>query len=179
MPRYVAFLRGINLGNRRIKMDALRGHFEALPELSSVATFIASGNVIFDCEARDGGRLERRIEDHLQKRLGYPVDTFIRSIEEVEAIPALDLFDSAPGPDHGVHVVFLRNPPDAETVARLRALETDGDAFRVAGREAFWLRKGRLTDSEVRAADLDRALGGVSSTMRNMNTVRRLVARYA
>jgi uncharacterized protein (DUF1697 family) len=100
-------------------------------------------------------------------------------MEEVEALPTLDLFDTAPGLDHAVHVMFLRNPPDTETVARLRALETDGDAFQVAGREAFWLRKGRLTDSEVRTADLDRALGSASSTMRNMNTVQRLVEKFS
>ncbi|NIP60050.1 MAG: DUF1697 domain-containing protein, partial [Gemmatimonadetes bacterium] len=46
MSRHVAFLRGINLGDRRVKMDRLRRHFEAM-DLGDVATFIASGNVIF------------------------------------------------------------------------------------------------------------------------------------
>ena len=47
MARYVAFLRGMNLGRRRITNDALRAEFEALG-FGGVATFLASGNVIFE-----------------------------------------------------------------------------------------------------------------------------------
>ncbi|HYD85152.1 MAG TPA: DUF1697 domain-containing protein, partial [Opitutus sp.] len=85
MPHYVAFLAGINLGNRRLKMDALRAHFEAL-KFRNVATFIASGNVIFDSSARDAAKLETQIERHLAKTLGYEVATFLRTREEVAAI---------------------------------------------------------------------------------------------
>jgi uncharacterized protein (DUF1697 family) len=45
--RYVAFLRGINVGGHRVKMEHLRDLFTAL-RFSQVATFIASGNVIYD-----------------------------------------------------------------------------------------------------------------------------------
>ena len=48
--RYVAFLRGMNLGNRRIKNDELRRCFEVL-DLTDVACFRASGNVIFTSRA--------------------------------------------------------------------------------------------------------------------------------
>ena len=46
MERYVAFLRGMNLGKRRIKSSELVAHFEAMG-LEDVATFRASGNVVF------------------------------------------------------------------------------------------------------------------------------------
>jgi len=47
MPRYVALLRGINLGGHTVKMDRLKKLFEELG-LKNVETFIASGNVIFE-----------------------------------------------------------------------------------------------------------------------------------
>lgn len=47
MDRYVAFLRGMNLGGRRITNEELRGHFERMG-MAEVATFRASGNVVFD-----------------------------------------------------------------------------------------------------------------------------------
>jgi len=47
VPRCIAFLRAVNVGGRIVKMDALRGHFEAAG-FTSAETFIASGNVIFD-----------------------------------------------------------------------------------------------------------------------------------
>jgi uncharacterized protein (DUF1697 family) len=50
MDRYVAFLRGINLGGRRIKNEELRRHFEEIG-LEEVATFRASGNVIEEVAA--------------------------------------------------------------------------------------------------------------------------------
>ena len=52
MHHHIAFLRGINLGKRRIKMEQLRECFEAL-KFAGVETFIASGNVVFSSKAAD------------------------------------------------------------------------------------------------------------------------------
>jgi uncharacterized protein (DUF1697 family) len=85
MPRYVAFLRGINLGKRRPPMARLRSLFEELG-FGAVETFIASGNVIFSARAADSNRLESRIAAHLEESLGYGVDTFARTLDEIAAI---------------------------------------------------------------------------------------------
>ncbi len=85
MPRFVAFLRAVNVGGRVVKMGELRTLFESLG-LRSVETFIASGNVIFESNGRSVPSLERRIEDHLRKALGYEVKTFVRTDAEVAAI---------------------------------------------------------------------------------------------
>ena len=53
MPRYVAFLRAVNVGGRIVKMDELRRPFAAAG-FADVETFIASGNVIFDTTAKPG-----------------------------------------------------------------------------------------------------------------------------
>ncbi len=179
MTRYAAFLRGINLGNRRIKMDDLRAHFEALEGLDDVATFIASGNVVFDTDADDVGGLETVIEAHLREALGYEVDTFIRSLAELGEIDGLDLFTEAGQPGYKVHVMFLKQTARDGAEERLTALASDDDRFRVVGREVHWLRHGGLSDSKLMPADLERAVGRDTSTMRTMNTVRRLVARFA
>lgn len=82
MSRYVAFLRGVNLGSRRLKMDELRRHFEPL-EVDNPSTYLASGNVIFDHGRTVGGGLEQRIEAHLADALGYEVDTFLRPLDSL------------------------------------------------------------------------------------------------
>jgi uncharacterized protein (DUF1697 family) len=61
MERYVAFLRGMNLGGRRIKNDELRREFEALG-FADIACFRASGNVVFGADEGDEGALTSRIE---------------------------------------------------------------------------------------------------------------------
>src|SRR6476469_5768259 len=93
MSRYVAFLRGMNLGGRRIKNDELRRHFEEMG-FEEVATFRASGNVVFSDPGRETeSKLARRVEAELDERLGYDVPVFLRSAEEVSAIAALEPFD--------------------------------------------------------------------------------------
>ncbi|HEX6940297.1 MAG TPA: DUF1697 domain-containing protein [Longimicrobiales bacterium] len=188
MQRYFAFLRGINLGGRRLEMDRLRALFEELG-FANVATFIASGNVVFDTDvgstagdaggdAFAGAALEPRIEAHLAAALGYDVDTFLRTSRELESVAG---FDGAPGDDPAwqTHVLFLREPASDDVAAKLHALETDDDRFVPRGREVYWLRRGRLSDSVVTTADLEKALGRAANTMRNMNTVRRIVAKFA
>ena len=65
MPTFAAFLRAINVGGHTVRMDALRRAFESL-RFSSVETFIASGNVVFDTSITDTARLTATIERKLR-----------------------------------------------------------------------------------------------------------------
>lgn len=75
--RYAAFLRGMNLGNRRITNDELCAHFADLG-LTDATAFLASGNVVFSAGDDDRDRLTRRIEDGLREALDYEVPVFLR-----------------------------------------------------------------------------------------------------
>ena len=178
MNRHVAFLRGINLGRRRVKMEDLRRAFEAFG-LSDVATFIASGNVIFPHSGLALPALEAGIEAHLAKSFGYDVATFVRPVAELERITRLDLVEPARADGFNLHVIFLRRKPGAAVARALAALEGPDDQFHVRGRDVLWLRRGRLTDSPVSGRELEKALGSPANTMRNLNTVEQIVARYA
>jgi len=112
MPRYVAFLRAINVGGHIVKMDALRRHFASLG-FDDVETFIASGNVIFQSRSTAAAALERRIEACLEERLGYEVKTFLRTDAEVTAIAAYRAFEPARVASAGsFNVGFLAGPLD-------------------------------------------------------------------
>ncbi|HEU4461011.1 MAG TPA: DUF1697 domain-containing protein, partial [Solirubrobacterales bacterium] len=113
MDRYVAFLRGMNLGKRRIKNDELRRHFEAMG-FEAVGTFRASGNVIFSAVRREAeAKLADRVEAELDERLGYDVPVFLRSAEEVAAVAAQEPFDAkVMARSKGkLQVSFLKNKP--------------------------------------------------------------------
>ena len=107
MPRYVAFLRGINLGKRRLSMSRLKALFEEIG-FDDVETFIASGNVLFSSKARDAGRLDRAIAKHLESALGYDVDTFLRTAAEVVTVGKFDAFDGDVRNTGTVNVGFSR-----------------------------------------------------------------------
>ena len=175
--RRVAFLRGINVGGHRVSMGELRDLFEALG-LEDVATFIASGNVVFTAGAGGDAALERSIEDHLEAALGYAVATFVRDVDHVAELAALDVLPPDDREGFKIHVTFRKEEAGPDVQAALAALETPDDRFRVRGREVFWLRRGGLMDTTIRPADLDAAMGGVPGTMRTLNTLRRIAEKF-
>jgi uncharacterized protein (DUF1697 family) len=173
---YVAFLRGINLGNRRVKMADLARLFEEM-EFGAVSTFIASGNVLFESNSIDQVALEHQIESHLESALGYGVDTFVRTRAEVAAVVAFRPFMAGEmeDPANTIHVGFRKAPLDGEAGRRLEVVRTETDQFRAEGRQFYWLCRIRTSEStawdlpDVRAARLPTA------TMRNLKMLRRLV----
>ena len=176
---YIAFLRGINLGKRRPEMAELRKLFEQL-KFTDVATFIASGNVIFSSKVADSHRLEAQIEAHLKKSLGYDVDTFVRTRAEVAAVAALRPFPKADfeHPDHTIHAGFLKEGLGADQVRKLLACRTTVDGFHHEGREYYWLCRIKSNESKAWTSAEMKAVKLPTSSMRNLTTVRKLAALY-
>jgi uncharacterized protein (DUF1697 family) len=157
-------------------MEALRGHFEAM-RFGRVESFIASGNILFDAKSADVEAIESRIEKKLSAELGYSVDTFVRSAEQLAEIVAHRPFgdDDPVLDDHAVHVLFFRSAFARESQKRIAALGTSYDDFHVAGREVFWRTRGRFSDSKLTPPTLLRAFAA-PSTARSVTTVRKLAA---
>ncbi|HEY4246413.1 MAG TPA: DUF1697 domain-containing protein [Lacunisphaera sp.] len=179
MPHYIAFLRGMNLGKRRVKMEQLRALFEEL-KFSAVKTFIASGNVIFTAKSTDPRKLEKQIGAHLAKSLGYNVDTFVRTRDEIATIAAYRPFVATDldHPDNTVHAGFLHEPFSATQIKHLLAARTQVDEFHVEGREFYWLCRIKIHESKVWASPQMKLVKLPTSSMRNLTTIRKLAALY-
>jgi uncharacterized protein (DUF1697 family) len=177
MPRHIAFLRGINLGKRRVKMERLAGLFEEL-RFTKVWTYIASGNVVFDARAGDRAALERRIEAHLAKSLGYEVFTFVRTAEELAAIAEFEPFPAVAESDN-IYVSLCRGPLGQKLAKEFAACGTEVDEFRVRKSELYWLCRVKLTESTVWRSPALKALSASPSTMRNLTTLRKLAAKLS
>jgi uncharacterized protein (DUF1697 family) len=178
MPRYIAFLRAINVGGHNVSMEDLRGHFTRMG-FRQVETFIASGNVIFETASRDRETLEKNIEAQLHKALDYEVKTFLRTPDEVTAIAQYQPFDAKAIEAAGAFCVgFLKAPLDAGAQQALMELKTDIDDFHSHGREFYWLCKVKQSESKFSNALMERKLK-ISSTLRGVNTVAKLAGKYA
>lgn len=178
MSRYVAFLRGMNLGGRRIKNDELRRHFEEMG-FEEVATFRASGNVVFSSPGRETeAKLAQRVEAELDERLGYDVPVFLRSIEEVAAIAAQEPFDpKRVGRSKGkLQVSLLMEKPSAAVKKKVLALAGDEDLLAIEGRELYWLPSDGLLDSQLDLKAIEALLG--TDTRRTMGTIEQIAAKY-
>ena len=178
MPRYIAFLRGINLGKRRLPMSRLKELFSEL-KFTDVETFIASGNVLFTTAERDSAKLEPRIAAHLEKSLGYAVDTFVRTVCAVAEVAVAKVFPEDGRDGITIHVGFLQRELAAEVARKLAAICTAEDEFRVIGREFYWLCRVRTSDSVVWTLPEMKALRLPTVTMRNLTSIRKLVAKHA
>ncbi len=178
MDRYVAFLRGMNLGGRRIKNDDLRRHFEAMG-FAEVATFRASGNVIFATAKREAeAKLAARVEAELDARLGYDVPVFLRSAEEVAAVTAREPFPAktVARSKGKLQVSFLKQKPTAAARKKVLVQMTDEDLLAIEGRELYWLPSGGISESDLDLKAIDAALG--AGTMRTMGTVEQIAAKF-
>ena len=173
--RYVAFLRGVNVGGRVVKMAVLKKLFEAMT-CEGVETFIASGNVIFTSKGA-ASRIESRIENELERALGYRVSVFLRTPEEIAAIAARNPFDK-PLPAGGrLFVGMLRERPSVAVRTKIAALSTSSDQFLVVGREVYWRCAVPSMKSIMSGNTLEKMLAQ-PATLRNVNTLRRLADRY-
>ncbi|MCB1056114.1 MAG: DUF1697 domain-containing protein [Acidobacteria bacterium] len=177
MPRYAAFLRGMNLGRRRITNDELCGHVEALG-FSEVGAFLASGNVVFDAESEDGAAVARHLATGLETALAYPVPTFVRSAEEVVAIAGRQPFtpDQRARSEGKLQVALLTTEPSKSAASTALDLATFDDQLALVGSELYWLPKAGVSTSNLDFKALETALG--LTTVRTHRTLQRLAVKY-
>jgi uncharacterized protein (DUF1697 family) len=177
MPRYVAFLRAINVGGHTVKMDVLRQRFESLG-FSNVETFIASGNVVFATTSKNAQTLEASIESRLRDALGYEVATFLRTDAELAEVAAYQAFRKSDlEAAAALNVAFLKNALEAASAKKLLSLKTEIDNFHIHGREVYWLCKKKQSESAFSNAVLEKSLG-IKSTLRGLSTIQKLAAKY-
>lgn len=176
--RYIALLRGLNVGGGHVvKMDRLRALFESLG-LARVETFIASGNVIFESRSRSAAALESRIEEALEAELGYAVSTMLRTDAELAAVAAYEPFPrGAMAQAKAMNIGFLKAPLGHEEVKLLARYETPNDDLHTAGREFYWMCQTLMSQSTFFKVNFEKVFKA-RVTFRSISTVRKLVERY-
>ena len=171
MKKQIAFLRAINVGGTKIiKMDALKKMFESFG-CENVQTYIQTGNVIF--EAKETPKLEAQIEKQLESALGYRVEVFVRSLDELAKIVQQDLFE--PQETDTLHVAFLREKPAKALADTLKKYNSAADEFAVLGREVYNLRHDR--DMSVFSNNFIEKIFGTATT-RNITTLKKIFDKY-
>jgi uncharacterized protein (DUF1697 family) len=108
VTRFIALLRGINLGKRRIKMDDLRAAFVEMG-FTDARTLIASGNVVFSAD--DADDLAGRIEQGLEKSFGFTVPTILRTLNDLVALRDIKPFGvETENENQKLYAYFLGRP---------------------------------------------------------------------
>ena len=167
--RYVALLRGINVGGKnKLPMVELREIFTAAG-CPAVQTYIQSGNVVFEAAPSLAERVPDTVTRAISQRFGYETAVVVRSSEELRQVVASNPFDTS-GDPRFLQVAFLEDTPDAEAVSRLDPERSPPDAFVVRGRNVHLHYPNGVARSKLTNEYLSRQLQ-TASTMRNWRTV--------
>ena len=178
MPNDIAFLRGINLGKRQMKMAELKACLEA-DGYAGVKTILASGNVRFT--RRDmPDKTKAGLEALIEKRFGFPVGVVLRSEEEIAQMLAGQPFAGLdPHADVARHVLLFDKPLPAGTMLEGRpgAIEIRRIDRREIYIAAYRQSNGRYTEGiEEVLKPLRTTLGRAAlDTMRNWNTMEKVI----
>ena len=177
MPRYVAFLRGMNLGGRRITNKDLQACFADLG-FDGLATFRASGNVIFEADGGGIAKLSTRIEDGLADALGYDVPVFLRTAAQVVAIAEHQPFTTkvVEASKGKLQVGMLPKKPSKSAQDKVLAMATTEDKLAIRESELYWLPSAGLLDSPLDLKLIAKLLGDM--TVRTKGTVDLIAAKH-
>ena len=169
MGRMVALLRAVNVGGRKLPMAELRAHCTALG-WGDVATYIQSGNVVFDADGTPA-EAEAALEARISEVYGFEAPTIVRTAAEWRRYaPANPFPDAARETPNYLLMLVSKQPPAAGAVEAIQAKAAAGETVAQAG-DAIWIHfpNGSGT-SKITPSLFDRAIGS-PATSRNHRTV--------
>ena len=158
MARFIALLRAVNVGGRKVPMAELRALCESLG-WEKVETYIQSGNIVFDAKDK-AEALEGALEKAIEGRFDFDVPTMVRSAAEWRKILATNPFKKeAESEPNWVLLGLVKRKIPAEAAAAIAAKGVAGERVEAAG-DALWFHypKGVGT-SKLTPALIDRAAG--------------------
>jgi uncharacterized protein (DUF1697 family) len=168
MPTFIALLRAVNVGGTgKLPMTELKRMCEGAG-FTTVRTYIASGNVVFDSK-KSAAQVKATLEAALLQYAGKPVQVMVRTGPELADVLAGNPFPQA-APNRTV-AIFLDNAPPADTLEKLSGQKDEEVEL---GKREIYVHYGEgmgQSKLKIRAAS--------EGTARNINTVAKLVEMAA
>jgi len=176
MPRFVVFLRAINVGGHIVAKGKLQEAFVSLG-FRNISTYKQSGNVLFETDFANPQDIAKKIKEKLRQLLGYEVGVFVCTIHQLKQIIELDPFKGQDANDTSFQVTFLADVPQNFTL-KLPLMIPNSTAEIIS-----------VKDAEVFSATHGHGDGGkpnpfiesklkVQATTRNLNILKEIVERY-
>ena len=174
--RYVALLRGINVGKaKRVAMADLRSLLEDLGH-TDVATILMSGNAVFTSSSRGRAAIGAAIEGAIRERLSMDVKVFVRTAaamqEVVDGVPWPDLARREPS---RLGIGFFDDALDRKVLAPILAADWSPERFALGKGVTYAWQPNGVTGSKLAEALL--ATKGPTGTARNLATVQKILQR--
>lgn len=171
MERYVAFLRGINVGGVKIKMTDLGECFQNMG-FSDVVTVLQTGNVLFSAPKSDLSNLKNQIEQNLSSNFNYNAIVQVFPYEMVAEIVKAYPFETGPADMHD-YVIFFENNLATELFNEV-TVELP-EKIKPAEHALYWkVPKGMTIKSDF-FKHLSKAKYKDFNTVRNIKTLQKII----
>jgi len=168
MQRYIAILRGINVGGKhKISMTELKKVLEKTG-IEHIQTYIQSGNVIFSSDESDPAVLTEQISSVIKDHWGFEVPVIILSKREIDEIiltnPFADIYDPA-----CLHITFLSAVPQSERIKSILELKDSPNDISIINRAVYLYCPNGYSKTRITNSFLERKLNLIATT-RNLKT---------
>jgi len=176
VPRYVAFLRAVNVGKRKYPMAELRAVLEAAGH-QDVETHIQTGNVVLTTPTRSRVKVEEELETLFEKDRGFEVRTVVLTPKELAQVAAdADEIAAEHPAGHGHYVSLLKDVPTAAGIRKIEGHGHRDEAVVVRGRAVHLLYDKPYHEAKVSNVQVEKALG--VATNRNVKVIRALAQKW-
>ncbi|MDR3577884.1 MAG: DUF1697 domain-containing protein [Anaerolineaceae bacterium] len=171
MVAYISMLRGINVGAQKsIRMLELTKLYEGL-QLTSVRTYVQSGNVLFDSTELDALKLAAAIEAQIEQIFAFKVSVFIRRPADFQRLIAANPFLGERREDPTkLHITFLYHPAAEAELSRLVRPNSETDEFMAGAQEIYLFCPNGYGRTKLSNTFFEKKLH-LPATTRNWNTV--------
>ncbi len=176
MKKYIAFLRGINVGgNKKVPMAELKKVLEKIG-LKNVKTLLASGNVVFEADSDKIDELQSLISSAIEKAFKFPVPVLLRSFTDIQKIIALDPFKNITvTPQTRLYVTFLTKKVQDKASSNFVSKDKSFKIHSKTKSEVFSVLDLSITGTPEAMSALEKEFGKEVTT-RNWNTILKLAA---
>lgn len=172
MNRYVALLRGVNVGGVVLKMNRFR-EMLAGSGLQNVQTYIQSGNAVFESPENNAGALENLIHDAIRKGSGLDIAVMVLSVEDMRKFFSFHPL-KAGEETKNLYAAILSGLPEEASIEKLTGIDNGVEKFAVDRRVVYGYYGSGYGNSKYSNNYIEKVLK-VKATTRNWNTMQKLL----
>lgn len=175
MPKFIAILRGINVGGKRkILMADLRLLFQGLG-FTNIHTYIQSGNVIFDTDGKEENhKVADKIEKQILEHFGFDVPVIVRTAKEIKQTVSANPFLKEGAAIERLYLTFLKKDPAPENIETIKTFNYPPDRFKIQANNVYGFCSGKFSDTKYTNNFFEQKLK-TAATTRNWKTVLKLL----
>jgi uncharacterized protein (DUF1697 family) len=175
MTTYISLLRGINVGGqKKVSMKDLKSVYESLGFIN-VATYIQSGNVVFQSQLKDELLICKKIQKQILELFGFNVPVMIRDLDKFKSIRSINPFKSLNELDSkNLYVTFLFELPESNNSELFNKSDFLPEVFHFNGTEIYLNCVNGYGKTKLDNNFFERKLK-VKATTRNLRTINELI----